>query len=144
MCWANILAASCCAPLRQQNSSSSFSSSPHPPRWGFSGIQSHFPLKKPESSFPLSRRTDLVSLSVDTTCSPSGPLSQFSEHQALSHTCPGAEGSQGPREDGSREATSGTVGEWGGDGRRSTLIWQEGQLLPRDVSENHIDKIAIG
>lgn len=63
--------------------------------WGFSGIQSHFPLEKPESSFPLSQRTELVSLSGDVTCSPSGPLSQFSEHQALSPTCPGVEGSQG-------------------------------------------------
>lgn len=69
--------------------------------WGFSGIQSHFPLEKPESSFPLSQRTELVSLSGDVTCSPSGPVSQFSEHQALSPTCPGAEGFQGPREEGS-------------------------------------------
>lgn len=35
--------------------------------------------------------------------------------------------------------TSGTVGEWGEDGRRSPLIGQERELLPRDVSENHID-----
>ena len=54
-----------------------------------------FPSRETESSFPLSQRTELVSLSGDVTCSPSGPLSQFSEHQALSPTCPGVEGSQG-------------------------------------------------
>lgn len=67
------------------------------------------------------------------TCSPFGPLSQFSEHilaQGLS---------TGFREAGSRVATSGTVGVMG---RGSPHIWQEGQPLLRGASENHIGKTA--
>lgn len=98
VCWANILQASCCTPLRQQNFSSSFSS--HPPTPSQLGLlQDPKPFSPREIShpFPLARGTrqeaprTSVSIWRYVTCSPSGPLSQFSEHQTLSHTCPGAD-----------------------------------------------------
>ena len=53
------------------------------------------PFPSRETRVILSPEPEDVCLSGDVTCSPSGPLSQFSEHQALSPTCPGVEGSQG-------------------------------------------------
>ena len=94
MCWANILAASCCA-LGDNRTLLPPAPPPHTlPAVGLLGDPEPFPSR--ETRVILSPEPeDGAGISGDVTCSPSGPLSQLSEQQALSPTCPGVEGSQG-------------------------------------------------